>query len=134
VGSSWYAAEISGVAPIRSPAATTSVFLFTSDLRWVARYAAPPASTVAPVSSTIRPPEPLGGSRLPWKSLIATSRTGTVWAAGGLGGLGKAVAGPAAIASPAAATPVATAMRQMLRGVVMSPTLDPSPQHEMSQR
>ncbi len=37
VGSSWYAAEISGEAPIRSPAATTAEFLLTSDLRWVAR-------------------------------------------------------------------------------------------------
>ena len=45
VGSSWNAAEISGVPPIRSPADTNSVFGFVarSAGRWVARYSTPPA-------------------------------------------------------------------------------------------
>ena len=45
-GSSWNAADSSGVAPIRSPAETKTVFfglVARSCATWVARYAAPPA-------------------------------------------------------------------------------------------
>src|SRR5215207_8068470 len=72
VGSSWNAAEISGVAPMRSPADTNSVFGLVArrSRTVVARYSTPPAlpSGSAP---PIRPPEPSGGRRLPWKSLSA---------------------------------------------------------------
>ena len=46
VGSSWNGAESSGLAPIRSPAPTVSVFGFCarSCLRCVARYSTPPAA------------------------------------------------------------------------------------------
>src|SRR4051794_24150915 len=80
VGSSWNAAEISGLAPIRSPAPTMRVLLgfsASSARMCVARYAMPPATTVPPGVGTL-PPEPVGGSRLPWKSLIASSWTSTV--------------------------------------------------------
>jgi hypothetical protein len=46
-GSSWKSAEVSGLAPTRSPDPTNSVFEFVS-LRFliqVARYSAPPAGT-----------------------------------------------------------------------------------------
>src|SRR5919109_2493569 len=77
VGSSWSNAEMSGLAPIRSPAPTVIVFGFRSRRRsiQVARYSTPPASTVVVGPVWIRPPDPLGGSRLPWKSLMASSWT-----------------------------------------------------------
>lgn len=73
-----------GEAPMRSPATTVIVFFpfcwSASAASWVARCSAPPASTVtgAPVGVTpvwMRPPEPAGASRLPWKSLRARSWT-----------------------------------------------------------
>src|SRR4029453_2985469 len=72
VGSSWNRPERSGEAPIKSPAATMIElgFLLTAFFRWVARYSAPPLS-VEPMSA----PVPEGGSRLPWKSLMARSCT-----------------------------------------------------------
>ena len=76
VGSSWNSADTSGLAPIRSPAETTSVrcgFVASRRLTCVARLATPPASV-----SSISPDDPLGGSRLPWKSLKASSWTPTV--------------------------------------------------------
>jgi hypothetical protein len=72
--------------PIRSPAATVMVlFSFccsASCASWVARYSTPPASTFTAVPSAatpvwMRPPEPVGASRLPWKSLSASSWTWT---------------------------------------------------------
>jgi len=75
VGSSWNSAEVSGLAPIRSPADTVSVLRFR---RWysrreVARYAAPPAGMpAASVLSTLIVPGVVG-SRFPWKSLSASS-------------------------------------------------------------
>src|SRR3954468_24505684 len=78
----------------------------------VATYAAPPASTVAPVSSIIRPEEPVGGSRLPWKSLRASSRTGTVF------GALLATAGAVAAANPPAATAPASTSRRRERDVM----------------
>ena len=88
VGSSWNAAESSGEAPMMSPAATVSELRWPlrAWARWVARYSTPPASAVTstglPVagsilwSTTLRPEEPLGGSRLPWKSLKDSSWIG----------------------------------------------------------
>ena len=81
VGSSWKAADSSGDAPMMSPAATVTVFSWPwrASARCVARYSTPPTSlvtsTALPVtgsirwSTVIRPDEPAGGSRLPWKSL-----------------------------------------------------------------
>src|SRR3954447_10443867 len=83
VGSSWNAADNSGEAPIRSPAATvTESCPFASaaarrSFRWVARYAAPPAGM-----PLMLPLEPVAGSRLPWKSLIASS---WIWVCVGFG-------------------------------------------------
>ena len=99
VGSSWKSAESNGLAPMRSPAATTSVFLLvaSSVLTCVARYSTPPATTVP-----IRPAEPAGGSRFPWKSLNARSCTSTS------GGTRSALSGTRALA-PGARIPSATA-------------------------
>src|SRR5918995_678457 len=70
---------MSGVAPIRSPADTNTEFGFVAR-SWrtcVARYSTPPARKhvgatqtpgAGPVRAPILPPEPVGGSRLPWKS------------------------------------------------------------------
>ena len=65
---------MSGVAPMLSPADTITVFALValSAIRCAAMNSAPPAS-VWP----IRPLEPDGGSRLPWKSLMASSCTST---------------------------------------------------------
>lgn len=80
VGSSWKSAEVSGLAPMMSPAAT--VIESSAGIRAlrssVARYSMPPAGveTSLPVAGSISrmvPDEPAGGSRLPWKSLIASS-------------------------------------------------------------
>ncbi len=87
VGSSWKRPERSGLAPIRSPADTIAVligFVASSCFRCVAKYSAPPAFTVP-----MRPDEPDGGSRFPWKSLKASSCTLTVFG-------GFAFAAPAA--------------------------------------
>ncbi len=87
VGSSWKAAESSGVAPIRSPAATVKLFaprsaeLARSRLRWVARYSTPPAGkSMLPLRTSpvdVRPGRVSGGtvSSWPWKSLIANRST-----------------------------------------------------------
>src|SRR5215218_10792699 len=77
VGSSWKSADTSGLAPIASPAATTSVFVFAirSCLMCVAKYSAPPASTVWPGPTLTRALDPVGGSRLPCRSLNASSWT-----------------------------------------------------------
>src|SRR3712207_1063373 len=86
VGSSWKAADSSGEAPIRSPAATVIVLSSSccsaSWASWVARYAEPPAGTLTGVPSglvpvRIWPLDPLGGSRAPCKSLRASSCTST---------------------------------------------------------
>ena len=78
VGSSWNSADVSGVAPIRSPAETNNVlgFVARSASTCVARYSAPPAG-VAPM----RPPElpAFGGSIWPWKSFRARIWTSVVW-------------------------------------------------------
>ena len=65
VGSSWNAADSSGEAPIRSPAATVTDVLplrpcaaVRSCLRWVARYSAPPAGV-----PLMLPDELVGGVR-----------------------------------------------------------------------
>src|SRR4051794_9989505 len=59
VGSSWNRALSRGEPPTRSPAPTSMEYFSTRSLRscftWVARYSAPPASTLVPESSTIRP-------------------------------------------------------------------------------
>ncbi len=81
VGSSWNRPEISGDAPTMSP--LTAVMEYALPLRaWrrcVARYSAPPASMVFVVpsgwSSVTRPEEPVGGSRLPCRSLKDSSCT-----------------------------------------------------------
>src|SRR3954453_4991286 len=86
VGSSWKAADSSGEAPMRSPAATVAVLRcpWRAAFRWVARYSVPPASTVVGRAAggvvvdsvypvVIRPPEPAGGSRLPCRSLNDSS-------------------------------------------------------------
>ena len=76
VGSSWNSADSSGLAPIRSPAATKMWFGFLarSPATAVARCSEPPAGTsmVLPASagSLMRMP-PRGGFKLPWKSLMA---------------------------------------------------------------
>ena len=73
VGSSWKAPESNGLAPIRSPAATVSGVapaardFFRSLVSRLARNDAPPALVVP-----IWPLEPVGGCRLPWKSLMAS--------------------------------------------------------------
>ncbi len=80
VGSSWNAADSSGLAPIRSPAATVSVEapaardFFRSLFSRLARYAAPPAGRALDVAVIpgMLPLEPVGTSRLPWKSLSAS--------------------------------------------------------------
>src|ERR671923_1287968 len=60
VGSSWSNAEMSGLAPIRSPAPTVIVFGFRSRRRsiQVARYSTPPASTVVVGPVAIRSDDP----------------------------------------------------------------------------
>ena len=75
VGSSWKRPETSGLAPMLSPAETTSVLRFwaRSALMCVARYSAPPAGVRTPPGSVIVP----GGARLPWKSLMLSSWTST---------------------------------------------------------
>ena len=88
VGSSRNRAESSGVAPIKSPAATKMWFGFLARncATAVARCSLPPAGTsmvlVASAGSLMRMP-PRGGLRLPWKSLIASSLTLTGWVARG---------------------------------------------------
>ncbi len=107
VGSSWNAAESSGLAPIRSPAETTSEFgLAARSVRmWLARKDAPPAGTlVPPGAGRMSPPLPVGGSRLPWKSLMASSWTSTSW--------GLATALGTASASAANASPRMCAPRR----------------------
>src|SRR5687767_6674815 len=92
VGSSWNSADVSGVAPIRSPA-DTKIVLGLVARSWstcVARYSTPPAF-VAP----IRPPEPVGGSNAPWKSLRPRIWIFVVWALPARPGLGSPAAGPA---------------------------------------
>ena len=70
VGSSWNSAESSGLAPIRSPAATNTLFFFLarSCLTSVAMCSAPPAGTaiflVWSFGSAMEMP-PSGGLRLP---------------------------------------------------------------------
>ena len=109
VGSSWNAADSSGEAPIRSPAATVTescplaAAAARRSFRWVARYAAPPAGM-----PLMLPLEPVAGSRLPWKSLMASS---WIWVCVGLGFAGAAwvTVPPVAMAStatvPAASRP-----------------------------
>ena len=73
VGSSWNAADSSGVAPMRSPAATVTVCRplerarVRSLLRCVARYSAPPAGVPLMTPEL----EDVLGSSWPWKSLSA---------------------------------------------------------------
>src|SRR6478752_7251642 len=114
VGSSWNSADANGDAPMRSPAATNTEF-FTSDLAAltaVARYAAPPASTVVfPSLSVIRPDEPAGGCRLPWKSLTDITRMAN---GGGVWGFGLSPL-------PAAAVPLTV----MVMATAMVPTTAP---------
>jgi hypothetical protein len=88
VGSSWKSPDRSGLAPIRSPDDVSSVFAgfcVRSCLYHVARYSAPPASTVTGVpfeiDVTTRPFDPVGGCRFPWKSLIPRIWTCTAAAA-----------------------------------------------------
>ena len=110
VGSSWNAAESSGVAPIRSPAATvtecrpSAAAEARSAFRWVARYSAPPAKTPLMVP----PDEEVLGSSCPWKSFSARICSFTSF--GGFGGLGglAAVGAPAAAGRPAARAGAAT--------------------------
>ena len=89
VGSSWNSADSSGVAPIRSPAATKMWFGFfaRNSATAVARCSAPPAGTlivfVGSAGSLMRMP-PCGAFRLPWKSLIARIFTCTGVAGGGV--------------------------------------------------
>ena len=97
-----------------SPVETTTEF-FTSErscLTCVARYAAPPASTVVPSASTTRPDEPVGGSRLPWKSLKPIIRTWTGVGVG-LGCLPRWASAPVAPSDPKVnATAATTAARR----------------------
>ena len=93
VGSSWNAADSSGLAPIRSPAATNTecFFLARRSLTSVAMCSAPPAETaiclVLSVGSAMAMP-PSGGLRCPWKSLMARIVTETpACEDGGTGGL-----------------------------------------------
>src|SRR5262245_42479658 len=75
-GSSWKSADRNGLAPTMSPAETTKVgaeLAARSPAMCAARYVAPPART-----PSIRPDDPPGGSRLPWKSLMASSCTSIV--------------------------------------------------------
>ena len=145
VGSSWKSAEMRGLAPTMSPAATVSVlaWLPRNLSRWFARKATPPASTVTGAGAAVptggrsppvatRPPEPDGGSRLPCRSLMASSWSSTVFGAlGGVGVLDAADAGapirvseasPSRPARPAAATRGGREVRDMRllskRGVV----------------
>src|SRR6476660_8314314 len=105
VGSSWNAADSSGEAPMMSPAATvmlcSSLAAARSCASCVDRYSTPPAGWPAMV-----PLDPLGGSRLPWKSLRASSLTST-----GGGHAGPALLGVAATTAPSAL--VARAARPM---------------------
>ena len=92
VGSSWNSADSSGLAPIRSPAATKMWFGFLASQlrppRWPgARRRRQRTLTVLPGSrgSLMRMP-PCGGFRLPWKSLMASdldASPGSPVAAGG---------------------------------------------------
>src|SRR5687768_13181618 len=68
VGSSWKSAESSGVAPMRSPADTKTLFEF-SDRRfrtWVARYSTPPAGMQFGVPPTMQ----VWFGKLPWSEPI----------------------------------------------------------------
>src|SRR5688572_16243802 len=83
VGSSWNKAESKGLAPIRSPAETTTVLGLSARkfAIWVARYSAPPATTFGagqPDTAGTHPELLVGGSRFPWKSFSARSWTLTV--------------------------------------------------------
>ena len=73
VGSSSNAADASGDAPKRSPAETKAKLGLRARRRptSVASRATPPARTLAPPTVTLS----VGGSRLPWKSLIAAMVT-----------------------------------------------------------
>ena len=89
VGSSWKSPERSGLAPIRSPALTMSVFCgLSASSCWICveRYSTPPARTVVTGLLLIRivPLVPVGGCRLPWKSLNASTWTLTSCAFAGL--------------------------------------------------
>ena len=107
VGSSWNSAERSGEAPIMSPAPTTRVFAFVALSRdmWVAKNSAPPASTVP-----MRPLDPLGGSRFPWKSLNESSCTDT----------GAAAAPLESVRALASVTPIVSANATASRSPVWS--------------
>jgi hypothetical protein len=73
LGSSWKMAEMSGVAPMMSPAATTTVLGLVPARfwMWVARYSTPPAATDTGAAGAggraviTLPDEPVGGFRLP---------------------------------------------------------------------
>src|SRR5262245_44623755 len=113
-GSSWKSADRSGLAPTMSPAETTKVgagLAARSAAMCAARYVAPPART-----PSIRPDEPTGGSRLPWKSLMASSCTSIV-----AGRFEAASAYGARQGPPSAATRITRTNQRVDRGIDTSP-------------
>nr|BFF01765.1 hypothetical protein GCM10020241_34400 [Streptoalloteichus tenebrarius] len=121
MGSSWNNAEARGEAPMLSPPDRTTDARDCSRNRrtCVARYAAPPASTVLPSDNVTRPDEPDGGSRFPWRSLNAISRISSApaplpWSA-------AAAAAGAATSASAAASADARRSSRADRAMVSSP-------------
>src|SRR4051812_21791018 len=127
VGSSWNAADSSGEAPTMSPAATVTLLRWPARAwrRWVARYSTPPASTFTSVtlpptsawSVTMRPLEPDGASRFPWKSLNDRIWTSRVLSRGWAFEIPLVVATPVPVARTTARTPVRRRVRAVLMGL-----------------
>ena len=100
-----------------------------SCLTWVARYAAPPASTVVPSACTTRPDDPVGGSRLPCRSLKLITRTWTDFGVG-FGCLPPCASAPVAPSDPKvnATTAITAARRNQVRLESSPHPTTPSPQ------